>query len=66
MRLRDRGKSGRARAITADVDLDRTLVTQRGNTVDVRWIMISQITEYARHNGHADIVRELIDGTTGE
>jgi hypothetical protein len=56
----------RARAITADVDLDSTITTKRGNTVDLRWIMVSHICEYARHNGHADIIRELIDGTTGE
>jgi len=28
--------------------------------------MLSMIQEYARHNGHADILRELIDGSTGE
>ena len=56
----------RARAVTADIDLDRTITTKRGNTIDIRWIMIGHITEYARHNGHADIMRELIDGTTGE
>lgn len=33
---------------------------------DVRWVMIHMIEETARHNGHADIIRELIDGTTGE
>ena len=56
----------RARAITADLDPDTTIVTRRGNSVDVRWVMLGQIHEYARHNGHADIIRELIDGTTGE
>ena len=56
----------RARAITADVDPDTTIVTRRGNTIDIRWVMLGQIQEYARHNGHADIIRELIDGTTGE
>ncbi len=56
----------RARAITADVDPDTVIVTKRGNTVDIRWVMLGQIQEYARHNGHADIIRELIDGTTGE
>lgn len=56
----------RSRAITADIDLDSTYTTKRGRTIDVRWTMISMIGEYARHNGHADIIRELIDGTTGE
>jgi hypothetical protein len=33
--------------------------------VDLRWIYLHMIEEYARHCGHADILRELIDGTTG-
>ena len=56
----------RARAITADVDPDATIVTKRGTTIDIRWVMLGHTQEYARHNGHADIIRELIDGTTGE
>jgi hypothetical protein len=56
----------RSRTITAEVDPDATLTTKRGNTIDIRWVMIGQIQEYTRHNGHADILRELIDGETGE
>jgi uncharacterized damage-inducible protein DinB len=37
-----------------------------GETVTLRWIMIHMIEEYARHNGHADFLRERIDGETGE
>lgn len=33
--------------------------------VSLRWIMVHMIEEYARHNGHADIIRERIDGVTG-
>ena len=33
---------------------------------DIRWIFVHMIEEYARHNGHADLLREVIDGTTGE
>jgi uncharacterized damage-inducible protein DinB len=33
---------------------------------DLRWVYVHMIEEYARHNGHADIIRELIDGTTGQ
>ena len=33
--------------------------------VDLRWIYVHMIEEYARHNGHADLLRERIDGTTG-
>ncbi|MER6013069.1 DinB family protein [Streptomyces bluensis] len=36
-----------------------------GLEVSLRWILIHMIEEYARHNGHADIVRERIDGVTG-
>jgi len=32
---------------------------------DLRWIYLHMIEEYARHNGHADIIREAIDGVTG-
>jgi uncharacterized damage-inducible protein DinB len=35
-------------------------------TWDLRWIFIHMIEEYARHNGHADLLRETIDGTTGD
>jgi uncharacterized damage-inducible protein DinB len=31
----------------------------------LRWIMVHMIEEYARHNGHADLLRERIDGATG-
>jgi uncharacterized damage-inducible protein DinB len=34
-------------------------------TVDLRWLYAHMIDEYARHNGHADLLRELVDGTTG-
>ncbi|WP_078893565.1 DinB family protein [Streptomyces sp. CT34] len=33
--------------------------------VSLRWILVHMIEEYARHNGHADMLRERIDGTTG-
>ena len=35
-------------------------------TRDIRWIYVHMIEEYARHNGHADLVRECIDGTVGD
>jgi uncharacterized damage-inducible protein DinB len=34
--------------------------------LDVRWVVIHMIEEYARHNGHADLLRQAIDGATGE
>lgn len=33
---------------------------------NLRWIMVHMIEEYARHNGHADLLRECIDGSTGD
>ena len=36
------------------------------DAVSLRWIMVHMIEEYARHNGHADLLRELIDGSVGE
>ena len=39
---------------------------RRGEHFSMRWIVIHMIEEYARHNGHADMIRESIDGQTGE
>ncbi|MFF4288783.1 DinB family protein [Streptomyces sp. NPDC001633] len=36
-----------------------------GQDVSLRWILVHMIEEYARHNGHADLLRERIDGVTG-
>jgi hypothetical protein len=37
-----------------------------GRTPNLRWIVVHMIEEYARHNGHADLIRESLDGQTGE
>jgi uncharacterized damage-inducible protein DinB len=37
-----------------------------GSPPSLRWILCHMIEEYARHNGHADLIRESIDGQTGE
>ena len=56
----------RSRAILASVEsLDTTFVNPKRGTTSVRWLMNHMIEETARHAGHADIMRELIDGTTG-
>ena len=58
-----------ARAAVAGRRLDDT-VPSRGDhperVRDIRWIYVHMIEEYARHNGHADLLREAIDGTTGD
>ena len=57
-----------ARASAALVtDLDQLAVTGlRGEHASLRWIYVHMIEEYARHNGHADLIREAIDGATGD
>jgi len=37
-----------------------------GSAPTLRWILVHMIEEYARHNGHADLIREAVDGSTGE
>jgi hypothetical protein len=41
-------------------------VRDRDEVFSLRYILTHMIEEYARHNGHADLLRERIDGTTGE
>ncbi len=55
-----------AREVCAGHALEETFQTGRGNTLDLRWIYVHMIEEYARHNGHADLLRERIDGVTGD
>ena len=56
-----------SRGIVAAADSLDTLAasTVRGE-ISLRWIMLHMIEEYARHSGHADLLRELIDGAVGE
>jgi len=37
-----------------------------GAGISLRWTLVHMIEEYARHNGHADFLRETLDGTTGD
>jgi uncharacterized damage-inducible protein DinB len=55
------------RAAVAGRGLDETFIHPRlGREMSLRWVYLHMIEEYARHNGHADLIREAIDGTTGE
>jgi hypothetical protein len=57
----------RARAAVAGRTLeDISPVLDDGRPVSLRWIYLHMIEEYARHNGHADLLRERIDGATGD
>jgi hypothetical protein len=52
-------------AVIEGVSLDHTF-SNGGEPCSVRWVYLHMIEEYARHNGHADLIRERIDGATGE
>jgi Protein of unknown function (DUF664) len=49
----------------AGAQLDETF-DNGGTPCSVRWVYLHMIEEYARHNGHADLIRERIDGVTGD
>ncbi len=53
-----------SRQAAATRDLDDT-GWRDGMPVSLRWIYVHMIEEYARHNGHADLVREMVDGAVG-
>ncbi len=53
-----------SRAAAAGHQLDDTGI-RRGQPCSLRWIYTHMIEEYARHNGHADLIRELVDGEVG-
>ena len=59
----------RARAaadeVISELGLDTVGASFTGQDVSLRWVLIHMIEETARHAGHADIVRELLDETTG-
>ena len=47
-------------------DLDVTGYDPWRGPISARWVLVHMIEEYARHNGHADLLRERIDGSIGE
>ena len=55
-----------SRGIVAGVSSYDEEAANYRDTMSLRWIMIHMIEEYARHNGHADLLREQIDGAVGE
>ena len=57
----------RSREARAGVALDQLAARDRhGEAPNLRWILLHMIEEYARHLGHADLLRESIDGATGD
>ncbi|GAB2558652.1 DinB family protein [Kribbella endophytica] len=54
-------------AIARGYELDHVFTRPRGGPdLSVRWLYIHMVEEYSRHNGHADLLRERIDGLVGE
>lgn len=55
-------------ALSEDPELDRPVARRRdpekGATVTVRWVLVHMVEEYCRHAGHADLIRQSIDGAT--
>jgi pimeloyl-ACP methyl ester carboxylesterase/uncharacterized damage-inducible protein DinB len=67
-----RTATDRSRALAAaalargGLDVPAAQTGDDGEAITLRWIVLHMIEEYARHNGHADLLRESIDGETGE
>ena len=62
-------EAGLARAAVRGLDLEHVVPSHGDHPERVRnlrWIYLHMIEEYARHNGHADLLRERIDGATGQ
>ena len=63
---RECATSRRVLAEAASLDVLSKQASERtGEPWSLRWIVTHMIEEYARHNGHADLLRERVDGTTG-
>jgi uncharacterized damage-inducible protein DinB len=55
-----------SRNAVAGASLEDRFVHEQFGAMSLRWVYNHMIAEYARHIGHADLLRELIDGSTGE
>ena len=55
-----------ADAAIDELEIDDLGTAWFGETVSLRWVLIHMVEEVARHAGHLDILRELIDGSTGD
>jgi hypothetical protein len=61
-----REEVARAREVTAAFPLDAIGGPDHADPVQLRVVLVKLIAEYARHNGHADLLRERLDGSTGQ
>ncbi len=66
-RATSRAVASAVRSVAARLPLDTAdRPWGRDEEFSLRWILVHLVEEYARHNGHADLVREALDGVTGE
>ncbi|PPK67540.1 DinB family protein [Actinokineospora auranticolor] len=56
----------RSREIIAGLALDDTVPFRGDQRLNPRWVLLHMIEETGRHAGHLDVIRELLDGATGE
>lgn len=63
-----RAECAHSDGIITSAPLEQTFFRAKygGETISLRWILAHMIEEYSRHNGHADLLRQCIDGSTGE
>ena len=55
------------KSVVAQAGLEERFTSERsGTTFQLRWVYLHMLEEYARHNGHADLFRERLDGAKGE
>jgi hypothetical protein len=54
-----------SRQIVARLELDAPCAQPENSDINLRWVLAHMIEEVARHAGHADIIRETLDGSTG-
>lgn len=54
-----------ARNAAAGASLDEVFISERWGQMSLRWVYLHMIEEYDRHAGHADLLRQRIDGATG-
>jgi uncharacterized damage-inducible protein DinB len=54
-----------ARQAVSGASLDATFIAPGGDEISLRLVFNHMIAEYARHNGHADLIRQCVDGVTG-
>jgi hypothetical protein len=63
----DRSRQAVAEALSGgDMGRPAARADDDGRSPSLRWIVCHMVEEYARHNGHADLLRESVDGQTGE